>query len=82
MGTLAKFASVGWMLHKTQTQAEELAQKHWDQLIATNEIRQTISSSLSNTLIEGSLVKDKGQLTAIDPLPRKISAAETNDSSK
>jgi len=40
------------MLHKTQIQAEELARKHWDQLIATSEMLQTMSTSLSNTLMK------------------------------
>jgi transcriptional regulator with GAF, ATPase, and Fis domain len=52
VSTLAKFASVGWVLHKTQIQAEEVARKHWDQLVATNEMLQTMSASLSNTLMK------------------------------
>jgi transcriptional regulator with GAF, ATPase, and Fis domain len=52
LAALAKFASVGWMLHKTHIEAEQLARKHWDQLIATNEMLQTVSNSLSHTLMK------------------------------
>lgn len=52
VGTLAKFASVAWVVHKMHVQAEELARKHWDQLMVTNEMLQSVSASLSNTLLK------------------------------
>ena len=52
LGALAKFASVGWMLHNAHIEAEQLARKHWDQLVATNEMLQTMSTSLSSTLMK------------------------------
>ena len=52
LSALTKFASVGWMLHETHIEAEQLARKHWDQLVATNEMLQTMTTSLSNTLMK------------------------------